>query len=185
MKPLFARLAIAAGAVSALSMALIALPVWAQQLETVPSVDLKRYVGRWYEIAKFPNSFQKQCVGNTTADYRVMADNTIEVVNRCKTAGGTVDLAIGAARVLDRSGNAKLEVRFAPAWLGWIPMVWGDYWIIDLDPNYTVATVGTPDRDYLWILSRTPTISDAEYENRVNNATKQGFDTSKLVKTRQ
>jgi apolipoprotein D and lipocalin family protein len=151
----------------------------------VRTVDLSRYVGRWYEIAKFPNSFQKQCVSNTTADYRILPENTIEVVNRCKMASGEIDLAVGEARVVDKASNAKLEVRFAPSWLSWIPWVWGDYWILELDEAYSVVTVGTPNRDYLWILARTPTIPDAEYESRVDNATKQGFDTSRLVKTRQ
>lgn len=182
LKPLIAYLAIAACAASMLSAA---MPASAQQVETAPSVDLKRYVGRWYEIARFPNSFQKQCTGNVTADYRFMADNKIEIANRCKTVEGTIDIAIGEARIVDKASNAKLEVSFMPAWLSWIPMVWGDYWITELDKDYTVATVGSPDRSYLWILSRTPTLPDAEYENRVNNATKQGFDTSKLVKTRQ
>lgn len=169
------------------SLLAMSTPASAQtpQANTVRTVDLSRYLGRWYEIAKFPNSFQKRCIGHTTADYRILPDNTIEVANRCRTAGGDVELAIGEARVIDKTINSKLQVRFAPAWLSWIPWVWGDYWILDLDDAYSVATVGTPNRDYLWILSRTPTISDAEYESRVINATKQGFDTSRLVKTAQ
>ncbi len=177
--------AIVAAAVVAAAACFTTMPAAAQQVKTVPAVDLKRYVGRWYEIAKLPNRFQKQCTGHTTADYRAMAEGKIEVANRCKTANGSIDLAIGEARVVDTASNAKLQVLFAPSWLAWIPWVWGDYWIIDLDSNYTIATVGTPDRDFLWILSRTPTISDAQYEDRVNNATMQGFDTSKLVKTQQ
>lgn len=157
----------------------------AQSVVTVSLVDLARYAGRWYEIAKFPNDFQKKCIGNVTADYRLLPDNTIEVVNQCRTGGGEIALAIGEGRVVDKTSNAKLQVRFAPAWMSWIPWVWGDYWILELDDAYTLATIGTPDRDYLWILSRTPTISDAEYERIVDNATKQGFDTSRLVKTRQ
>lgn len=177
------HVALTAFAIAAVSFA--TQPATAQQVKTVPSVDLKHYVGRWYEIAKLPNRFQKQCVGHTTADYRALSDGKIEVANRCKTANGSIDLAIGEARVVDPVSNAKLQVLFAPSWLAWIPWVWGDYWIIDLDSNYSIATVGTPDRDFLWILSRTPTITDAQYEDRVNNATMQGFDTSKLVKTQQ
>ncbi|WP_034303742.1 lipocalin family protein [Herbaspirillum sp. RV1423] len=162
--------------------------VAAQEVVTVPSVDLKRYVGKWYEIARFPNSFQKKCIANATAEYRARADGNIDVINRCKVEGGVLDQADGLVRVVEGKeggNNAKLQVRFAPAWLSWFPLVWGDYWIIDLDPEYSVATVGTPSRDYLWILSRTPTLSTAQYEAAVNNATKQGFDTSKLVKTPQ
>ena len=165
--------------------ALAALPATAQEVVTVPSVDLKRYVGKWYEIARFPNSFQKKCIANVTAEYRARTDGDVDVINRCKVEGGVLDQAEGLARVTEGSNNTKLQVRFAPAWLAWFPLVWGDYWIIDLDPDYSVATVGTPSRDYLWILARKPALSTAEYEAAVNNATKQGFDTSKLVKTPQ
>jgi apolipoprotein D and lipocalin family protein len=182
MRHLFKRFTVAG---TGIAWMLTLLPALAQQVETAPSVDLTRYAGRWYEIARFPNSFQKQCIGNTTADYRVMTDHTIEIANRCKMANGSLDLAVGQARVVDKSGNAKLQVSFAPAWLSWIPMLWGDYWILDLDKNYSVAIVGSPDRQYLWILSRTPTLSQVDYESGVDNATKQGFDTSKLIKTRQ
>ena len=89
------------------------------------------------------------------------------------------------ARVVPGTNNAKLQVRFAPGWLSWLPLVWGDYWIISLDADYSLVTVGTPSRDYLWILSRTPTISAAQYEAAVNNATRQGFDTARLEKTVQ
>lgn len=157
---------------------------YAQEVKTVPSVDLKRYVGKWYEIAKFPNGFQKKCVSGTTAEYSAGVDGEINVINRCKTADGN-DEAQGVARVVAGSNNSKLQVRFAPAWLGWLPMVWGDYWIMELDPQYTLVTVGSPSREYLWILSRTPAITDEQYENAVNNATKQGFDTSRLVKSKQ
>lgn len=157
----------------------------AQSVATVRSVDLSRYAGRWYEIAKFPNDFQRKCTGHVTADYRPLPDNTIEVANRCRTASGEIELAIGEGRVVDKAGNAKLQVRFAPAWMSWIPWVWGDYWILELDDAYTLATVGTPDRDYLWILARTPAIPDTEYERLLDDATKQGFDTSRLVKTKQ
>ena len=183
MKHLFKRFTVAGAGIAWMLTA--PLPALAQQVETAASVDLTRYAGRWYEIARFPNSFQKQCIGNITADYRPMPDKTIEIANRCKMADGSLDLAVGQARVIDKSGNAKLQVSFAPAWLSWIPMVWGDYWVLELDKNYSVATVGSPDRQYLWILSRTPTISQADYESRVDNATKQGFDTSRLIKTRQ
>ncbi|MDB5991246.1 MAG: lipocalin [Herbaspirillum sp.] len=183
MKHLFKRFTVAGAGIA--WMLTVLLPAFAQQVETAASVDLTRYAGRWYEIARFPNSFQKQCIGNITADYRLMLDHTIEIANRCKMADGSLDLAVGQARVIDKTGNAKLQVSFAPAWLSWIPMVWGDYWVLELDKNYSVATVGSPDRQYLWILSRTPTISEADYESRVDNATKQGFDTSKLIKTRQ
>jgi apolipoprotein D and lipocalin family protein len=186
MKHAFTRLRGTATIVSIMALgALVALPASVSaQVGTARSVDLSRYVGRWYEIARFPNGFQKQCINSVTADYRILPDSSIEVANRCKTTSGEIDLAIGEARVVDKATNAKLQVRFAPSWLSWLPWVWGDYWILELDDAYSVVTVGTPNRDYLWILARTPTIPQAEYERRVDNATKQGFDTSSLVKTR-
>jgi apolipoprotein D and lipocalin family protein len=155
------------------------------QVVTVPAVDLQRYAGKWYEIARFPNSFQKKCLANVSAQYRARDDGAIDVINRCTVEGNVVEQADGLARVIPGSNNSKLEVRFAPSWLSWFPLVWGDYWIIDLDSDYSVVTIGTPSRDYLWILSRTPDLSTAQYEAAVNHATRQGFDTSKLVKTVQ
>jgi apolipoprotein D and lipocalin family protein len=171
-------------AVAATLMSFAVTAAGAQEVKTVPAVDLKRYAGRWYEIARIPNGFQKKCVSGATAEYRARGDGEIDITNRCKTADGS-DTAQGVARVVAGSNNSKLQVRFAPAWLSWLPMVWGDYWIMELDEQYTLATVGSPSREYLWILSRTPAISDEQYENAVNNATKQGFDTSRLVKTKQ
>lgn len=158
---------------------------WAQQVKTVAKVDLDRYLGKWYEIARFPNRFQEDCVANVTAQYNKRPDDEIDVVNRCKKPDGRIDEAVGHGRVDDKTSNAKLKVRFAPDWLGWIPFVWADYWIVDLADDYSVAAVGEPSRDYLWILSRTPTMPVPEYEALVNRLTTQGFDTARLVKTRQ
>lgn len=165
------------------AMALVPLHSQAQEVTTVPAVDLQRYAGKWYEIARFPNSFQKKCVAKVSAEYTPRSDGDIDVINRCQVEDGNIDQAVGLAKVVPGSNNAKLQVRFAPSWLSWLPLVWGDYWIIGLDPDYSLVTVGTPSRDYLWILSRTPTISAAQYEAAVNNATRQGFDTARLVKT--
>lgn len=159
--------------------------VSAQEVRTVPKVDLAKYVGTWYEIARFPNRFQDQCKGNVTAQYRKRTDGDIDVINRCKQQDNTTDEAIGRARVDDAVSNARLKVRFAPDWLGWVPFVWADYWIIDLASDYSYAVVGEPSREYLWVLSRTPSMPEATYEAIVNRATEQGFDTSKLKKTQQ
>lgn len=164
---------------------LVGFPALAQDVKAVAKVDLARYVGTWYEVARFPNRFQDQCTGNVTAQYRKREDGDIDVINRCKQKDGSTDEAIGRARVADAVTNARLKVRFAPDWLGWIPFVWADYWVIDLADDYSYAAVGEPSRDYLWILSRTPTLPEATYEAIVNRVTAQGFDTAKLVKTRQ
>lgn len=155
------------------------------EVKTVSSVDLKRYTGKWYEIAKLPNRFQKKCAGNVTAEYSLMADGKIEVINSCLTKDGKSDNAKGEAKVVDKQTNAKLEVRFAPAVLSFIPQVWGDYWIIDLDKDYRYAVVGDPKQKYLWILSRTSQMDDATYQSILRNIEKMGYDPNKLVKTPQ
>lgn len=155
------------------------------KVTTVSSVDLKRYAGKWYEIAKLPNKFQKKCAGNVIAEYSLMADGDIEVINRCLTKDGQYDDAKGKAKIVDKQSNAKLEVRFAPAVLSFIPQVWGDYWIIDLDQNYQYAVVGDPKQKYLWILSRNAQMSDATYQNILRNIEKMGYDPNKLIKTPQ
>ena len=153
--------------------------------QTVDKVDLERYAGKWYEIARFPNRFQKQCVGNTTAEYAKREDGDITVTNRCRTEEGKTDVAEGRARIADPATNARLEVRFAPAIVAWLPMVWAPYWILDLAPDYSLAAVGDPQREYLWILARTPKIDEDKYEALVNRLTAQGFDTARLVRTKQ
>jgi apolipoprotein D and lipocalin family protein len=157
-----------------------------QALEVVPSVDLSRYAGKWYEIARLPNRFQNKCAGEVTADYSLLEGGQLKVVNQCVQKNGQTARAEGIARLADERGpNSKLEVRFAPSWLAWLPMVWGDYWIIDLAPDYGYSVVGAPDRKYLWILSRAPQMDEASYQRIVNQAAAKGFDVSRLIKTRQ
>jgi apolipoprotein D and lipocalin family protein len=147
-------------------------------LETVAKVDLGRYVGRWYEIASFPTWFQKDCVGST-AFYSLREDGDIDVLNQCrKEPGGALDSARGTAWVVDPATHAKLKVRF----------FWpfsGDYWIIDLGPDYEYAAVGHPSRDYLWILSRTPQMEAALYARILERLREKGYDVGRLVRTRQ
>ena len=127
-------------------------------LKTVNQVDLKKYAGLWYEIAKIPNSFQDQCAYGTTAEYKLLEDGEIRVINKCFEHNGEADVAEGLAKVVDRKTNSKLEVSFFSI-LGFRPF-WGDYWIIGLDDNYQWAVVGSPNRKYGWILSRTPSLPD-------------------------
>ncbi len=148
-------------------------------LETVAHVDLSRYVGTWYEIASFPQSFQRGCTA-TTATYTLREDGDVDVLNRCRK--GSVDgeerSARGRARVVDRATNAKLKVSFFRPF-------WGDYWIVDLADDYSYAVVGHPGRDYLWILARTPTMADATYRSILARLQAQGYETSRLVRTLQ
>lgn len=155
------------------------------ELTTVPSVDLDKYKGKWFEIARYPNRFQKKCVGNTTATYNLKEGGTIEVVNECLKKNGKTDVAKGKARIVDERSNAKLEVRFAPAFLSFLPMVWGDYWIIDLQKDYEYAVVGDPKREYLWILSRTPELETSVYQGILRRLEEKGFEPAKLLETPQ
>lgn len=144
-------------------------------LTTVPAVDLDRYVGTWFEIASFPQSFQKGCTA-TTATYTKQSDGTIEVNNQCRLGSpdGEHKDAIGRARVGE--STAKLEVSFFGPF-------WADYWVIALDDDYAYAVVGHPSRDYLWILSRTPTLDDASFARITDTLVAQGYDLTRLVRT--
>jgi apolipoprotein D and lipocalin family protein len=154
-------------------------------VKTISSLDVPRYLGTWYEIAKYPNWFQKKCVSNTKAVYSARTDGTLKVLNSCKTAEGEISEAEGTARQIGAKDSPKLEVRFAPAWLSFIPLVWGDYWVIDLDPQYQVAVVSDPSREYLWILSRTPQLDKKVYEDVLRRIQNQQFDVRKLELTTQ
>jgi len=148
-------------------------------LRTVAHVDLSRYLGTWYEIASFPQRFQRGCTA-TTAIYTPRDDGKIDVLNRCRkdALDGPEKSAHGRARVVDRATNAKLEVSFFRPF-------WGDYWIIDLANDYSYAVVGHPGRDYLWILARQPTMAEATYQAIVARLQAQGYETSRLVRTLQ
>ena len=154
-------------------------------LQTIATLDVPRYMGTWYEIAKYPNWFQRKCVSHTRAQYALQADGTVQVDNSCTTESGEVLQAIGQARQIGAAGSPKLEVRFAPAWLSFIPLVWGDYWVIDLDAQYQLVAVSEPKREYLWILSRTPTVTPADYDALTARLAQNGFDLKKLEVTRQ
>lgn len=154
-------------------------------LQPIESLAVPRYMGTWYEIAKFPNKFQKDCVGDTTASYQLDEDGRVQVVNRCRTADGKTDVAEGVARQLGGATSPKLKVRFAPAVLSFIPMVWGDYWVIDLDKQYQLSAVSEPKREYLWILARTPQVAPADYDALLARLAAQGLDVSRLERTPQ
>jgi apolipoprotein D and lipocalin family protein len=144
-------------------------------VRSVGKVDLGRYLGKWYEIAAFPMFFQRQCVGDTTAEYALRPDGDIAVVNRCRTEKG-FDEAVGKAWPVDATGNAQLKVSF----------FWpfrSDYWVVGLDDDYRWAVVGNPNRKYLWVLSRTPRLPVEQLDRALQAAASQGFDLSQLKYT--
>ncbi len=148
------------------------------------ALNLDRYLGRWFEIARFPNSFQDDCSGDVSATYSRRPDGRLSVLNRCRKSNGDWKEAEGVARVADENGPAsKLKVRFAPAFLSFLPFVWGDYWVLALDEEYQWAAVGTPDRKYLWILSRTPALDPNVMDSILSKLEGMGFRTEDLVTT--
>jgi apolipoprotein D and lipocalin family protein len=155
-------------------------------LESLPALQVPPYMGTWYQVALFPNVFQRQCVSDTTATYRQLPDGTVEVLNRCRTADGRMDDATGNARPTGTlSGStlapAQLKVSFLPAWLRWLPVGWGAYWVIQLADDGRYAVISEPSRQYLWILSRQPRLTGADEATIRARLAQQGFsDLSKL-----
>jgi apolipoprotein D and lipocalin family protein len=160
------------------AFAAVALGGRKDQLEVAQSVDLSRYVGLWYEISRLPNGFQKKCADTVTANYAMRADGKIDVINRCRKASGEYATAKGKAKIVDKKTNAKLKVSFF-----W--PFYGDYWILDLGPNYEYAVVGEPGRKYLWILSRSPQMDEALYQQLLRKMAAQGFNTEMMIRTSQ
>ncbi|MBK8108436.1 MAG: lipocalin family protein [Betaproteobacteria bacterium] len=149
-------------------------------LAALPTLDIPSYMGTWYQVAWFPNRFQKQCIADTTATYRRIPDG-VEVTNRCRNAEGKIEDIVGLARPAGSEirGNAlqpaQLEVSFLPSWLRWLP-IWGSYWVIQLADDGRYAVVGEPTREYLWVLSRTPKLAPADESAIRSRLTQQGFD---------
>ncbi len=154
-----------------------------EPVTTVDSVNLQRYAGLWYEIARIPNRFQNKCDRHTTAEYSLMENGRIRVINRCITADGDTTAARGVAKVVDSESRARLKVSFVNL-LG-LRLFWGDYWIIALDDAYRWAVVGHPERKYGWILSRTPQLDREVMENIYAKIKEQGYDADRFLQSRQ
>ena len=167
--------------------ALLVAPMTGQSpssdVATVESVDLERYLGEWFEVARLPAWFQRSCAGDVRASYAKRPDGRIDVINRCRTSEGRIVEAHGVARIVDARSFAKLKVRFAPAALSFLPFVWGDYWILGLADDYSWAVVGSPDRKYLWILSRSVALEAARFDAAMAIVRAQGFDADRLQRT--
>ncbi len=152
-------------------------------LQAIERLDVDRYLGRWYEIARTPNLFQQKCASDISADYALSAGGSLRVVNRCRTVQGELIEAIGEARRVGATDSAQLQVRFAPAWLSWLPWVWGDYWVIDLDSDYQLVAVSEPQRRYLWVLARQPQVDQPAYDALLARLQHKGFDLGRLQRT--
>lgn len=161
-----------------------AKPTGVGKPQAVPSVDLTRYAGKWYEVARLPMFFQRNCASDVTATYTLKPSGAVEVNNQCIGKDGKPMQSIGEA-TKDGDSGSQLKVTFLPKGLRWSPIGKADYWVLALDDGYQNALVGTPDNKYLWLLSRTPTMSDSVYQQYVSIAKQQGYDVSKLQKTPQ
>ncbi|MFG6111541.1 lipocalin family protein [Stenotrophomonas nematodicola] len=150
-------------------------------LKTVPDLKLPRYLGTWYEIARLPMKHEPEDCTDVSAHYSLKDNGHVAVLNRCRL-GNEIEEAEGEACAVDND-SARLEVSFLPRGLRWIPFTKGDYWVIQVAPDYSVALVGSPDRKFLWLLSRTPTLDATVQEHYLAQARQQGFDLTPLIHT--
>lgn len=151
--------------------------------KAVDVIDVQKYAGTWYEVARLPMYFQRNCASDVQAKYSLNADKTIKVRNQCLNKEGKLDVSEGVAYP-QNDGNSQLKVSFLPKGLRWVPFSKGDYWVLRVDEDYQVALVGGPSHRYLWLLSRTPDVDEAVIEDYLNTAIAQGYDLSKLIRTK-
>ena len=151
------------------------------EVTAIESLNLNRYLGRWYEIVRLPLKYEDDAATDITATYSLNSNGKIRVDNRCLDNNDRPKQAVGEAEPVDTS-NAKLKVNFLPAALRWLPFTDGDYWVLKIDPEYKVALVGTPDRKFLWVLARDSTIPESTLEDYLAEARRQGFDLTNLIR---
>lgn len=152
---------------------------------TVDSVDLKKYAGTWYEIGRLPMYFQRNCASDVTANYTEKTDGSgIIVTNKCVQKDGSGITSEGIAKPVDESGS-KLKVTFLPSWIRWLPVGRADYWVLARDADYKTALVGTPDKKYLWLLARSPNVTQETYAKYRQIAQQQGYDLKEFKLTSQ
>lgn len=150
------------------------------EVPTVSFVDLNQYIGKWHEVASIPQWFQRKCVSDTTAEYTLLESGHVSVINSCQVKSGQRDTAEGRAKVVDTVTNAKLKVTFVKI-IDWIFTFGGNYWILDLAPDYSYALVGDPTLEYAWILARTPNVGKSVYVNAELKFKSLGYDTCKIL----
>jgi len=154
-------------------------------VQALPSLEVSAYMGTWYQVAWYPNRFQRQCVSDTRATYRLLDQGEVEVINQCRNAEGRTESIRGVAQPVGRVTEgqlmpAQLRVSFLPALIRWLPVGWGDYWVLSLGSEGRYALVSEPTRQYLWVLSRTPNLSDGDDRAVRASLAEQGFDLTRL-----
>ncbi len=154
----------------------------AQSITPVPKVDLERYKGTWYEIARYPNKHQAECKnGTSVAEYSLDEKKNFTVLNRCTLLTGSEKVVKGISRIVDAESNAKLQVNFAPSFIRFFGLGWGDYWVIKLDSEYQYAVVSEPKKEYLWVISRTKVMAPETFEEIKKFLVQEGFNIEKLI----
>lgn len=146
----------------------------------VASVDLKRYMGLWHEIARLPNAFEANCI-QSTSQYTLTENGDVHFLNSCLKANGREKQAKAMGQVSNAPSNSKLKINFAPKWLQWTGFGSTEHWIIDLGKNYEYAVVSEPGKRYLWILSRSPVLEKQTYDSIISKLKGLHFDLSHLV----
>ena len=176
---------IAVGGVILLGLAATTM-VYAQAkpLHVADKVELDKYLGVWYEIARKPMSFQNQCDSNVTATYTFNENGNVLVDNRCTMKDGQQSHAIGEAFVQNAPFNTKLKVSCLPEAIRWLPAGRGDYWISKIDENYQTVLVGEPSRKYMWVLSRDPHPDPRVVNEYLDYAKSVGYDLKNLIRTK-
>ncbi len=166
-------------------LSLLFIGVNSSAIETVEQVDINKYMGKWFEIAMIPNSFQKDCIADTSAEYKLLEDNTVEVTNSCLESNQKMNVTIGNAKVVNAPANSELKVTFVKFFGQWIYQFAGDYHIIELDSDYNWVVVGHPNYEYGWILSRKPYLEKTLLNEIMQKIKAQGYDECQFVTSPQ
>ncbi len=164
----------------------VSLPAEAEEMDKVESVeyiDVNKYMGKWYEYARIPNRFQNKCEGNVTADYTLLPDGNVQVINKCLEKNGKTEKAEGLAKIVDNNTNSKLKVSFFSIF--GIHLFWGHYWVLYLDNDYSVVVVGEPSKKYGWILSRELSPESDKLEKAYEAIDKNGYKPVDFIQTKQ
>lgn len=156
----------------------------AKPLVAVDKVELDRYLGVWYEVARKPLYFQKKCDRDISATYTLNENGNVVVDNRCYSKDGTLNQSLGEAFVQNAPFNSKLKVSFLPEGIRWLPVGRGDYWVLKIDEDYQTVLVGEPKRKYLWVLSRTKNPDEAVIQHYLDYAKTLGYSLNDIIRTK-
>ncbi len=146
----------------------------------INNFQIDKYLGKWYEVARLPNYFEKKCNFPITAEYAKQSNGTVSVTNTCLKNNGDINTSVGTAIFADKENIGQLKVTFAPSFLSWMSFAYGDYWVLDTDYDH-YSLVGDPSKQYLWILSRTPFLPAETTQKLKTKAVSMGYDLNDLI----